>query len=50
MLALAGIDNFETTLKNATKVTVADQEISVILLEDLIREKKRPIGSKTNWT
>jgi hypothetical protein len=40
MLALSGIDDFENTLKNATIVTLFDQKIPFISLEDLIRTKK----------
>lgn len=40
MLALAGIDDFEITLKNAVIVTLAEQQIPFISLEDLIRAKK----------
>jgi len=40
MLALAGIDDFETTFKNAVYVTIADQKIPFIAIEDLIQAKK----------
>jgi len=37
---LAGIDDFETTFKNAVYVTIADQKIPFIAIEDLIQAKK----------